>query len=146
MEAAKLIRNQSSAGTSEKLIAAWSALQGVAPLASIRSERDYKRLSKLADQLIDAGAGDERHPLASLLAVVGDIIAQWEDEHDEVPTAEPREVLRFLMTEHGLLQNDLGNIVSQGVLSEILSGKREISRALAKKLADRFGVLPAVFL
>jgi HTH-type transcriptional regulator / antitoxin HigA len=129
-----------------ELIAAWQAFRAAAPVASIKSEREYKALAKFADQLIDLGAGNERHPLADLLGMVGDLIARWEDDHVQIPEAAPGEVLKFLMQEHGLKQKDLSDIVSQGVLSEILSGKRAVSRNLAKKLAERFGVSAASFL
>lgn len=60
--------------------------------------------------------------------------------------AEPREVLRHLMDEHGLRQSDLSGLASQGTISDILSGRRGFSKALAKKLAARFQVSAAVFL
>ncbi len=50
------------------------------------------------------------------------------------------------MKANGLKQTDLAEIVSQGTLSNILRGKREISKQLAKKLAEHFGVNVAVFL
>jgi HTH-type transcriptional regulator/antitoxin HigA len=60
--------------------------------------------------------------------------------------AEPREVLRYLMAEQGLRQTDLAGIASPGTISDILCGRREISQALAKKLAARFHVSAGVFL
>jgi len=57
------------------------------------------------------------------------------------------EVLKFLMEQHGLKQSDLRKeIGTQGVVSEILSGNRQINARQAKALAKRFGVSPAVFL
>jgi len=50
------------------------------------------------------------------------------------------------MDEHGLKQKDLSEIGSQGVVSELLSGKREINARQAKLLGQRFHVSPAVFL
>jgi HTH-type transcriptional regulator/antitoxin HigA len=51
------------------------------------------------------------------------------------------------MKENGLRQADLASeIGSQGVVSEILNGKRVINARQAKALAARFGVSPAVFL
>jgi len=62
-------------------------------------------------------------------------------------SAEPAEVLKFLMEQHGLKQSDLRKeIGTQGVVSEILSGNRQINARQAKALAKRFGVSPAVFL
>ena len=49
------------------------------------------------------------------------------------------------MEEHGLTQSDLAEIGSQGVVSEILSGKRELNVRQIRALAERFHVSPAVF-
>jgi HTH-type transcriptional regulator/antitoxin HigA len=70
----------------------------------------------------------------------------WEDDHVSIEKQSPKEVLAYLMKANGLKQTDLAEIVSQGTLSNILKGKREISKQLAKKLAERFSVNVAVFL
>ena len=49
------------------------------------------------------------------------------------------------MDEHHLKQADLPEIGSQGVVSEILNGKRELNVRQIQALADRFHVSPAVF-
>ena len=49
------------------------------------------------------------------------------------------------MEEHGLKQSDLLELGSQGVVSEILSGKRQLNIRQVKLLAKRFKVSPAVF-
>ena len=57
------------------------------------------------------------------------------------------DALKFLMEQHGLCQSDLKNkIGSQGVLSEILNGKRQLNLSHIKKLAVRFGVKQATFM
>jgi HTH-type transcriptional regulator/antitoxin HigA len=50
------------------------------------------------------------------------------------------------MEDHGLSQSDLPEVGSQGVVSEILSGKRDLNVRQIARLAARFGVSPAVFL
>ena len=49
------------------------------------------------------------------------------------------------MEAHGLKQTDLSDLASQGAISAILNGKREISRQLAVKLGERFAVPAGVF-
>jgi HTH-type transcriptional regulator/antitoxin HigA len=49
------------------------------------------------------------------------------------------------MQQHGLSQGDLPEIGSQGVVSEILRGKRELNRRQIEALARRFHLSPAVF-
>lgn len=63
-----------------------------------------------------------------------------------VPAAEPRELVRFLMDQHGLKQSDLPELGSQGVVSEILSGKRVLNVRQVRALAGRFGVDVSLFL
>jgi HTH-type transcriptional regulator / antitoxin HigA len=64
-----------------------------------------------------------------------------------MPTAEPPALLRFLMDQHGLRQDDLAEMFgSQPNVSEVLSGKREINAHQARALASRFGVSAVVFI
>jgi HTH-type transcriptional regulator / antitoxin HigA len=50
------------------------------------------------------------------------------------------------MRQHGLTQSNLPEIGSQGVVSEILSGKRELNVRQVRALARRFGVAADAFL
>jgi len=50
------------------------------------------------------------------------------------------------MQEHGVRQGDLPEIGSQGVVSEILSGKRRLNTRQVRALRKRFGVSPMVFI
>jgi HTH-type transcriptional regulator/antitoxin HigA len=50
------------------------------------------------------------------------------------------------MEQHGLRQADLPEIGSQGVVSEILSGRRELNLRQIRALSERFGVSPATFI
>jgi HTH-type transcriptional regulator/antitoxin HigA len=50
------------------------------------------------------------------------------------------------MAQHGLRQADLPEIGSQGVVSEILAGRRELNLRQVRALAERFGVSPATFI
>jgi HTH-type transcriptional regulator/antitoxin HigA len=54
--------------------------------------------------------------------------------------------LHYLMAEHGLAQSDLPEVGSQGVVSEILRGKRKLNLRQVQALAARFNVSPAVFM
>ena len=63
-----------------------------------------------------------------------------------MPPIHGTELLQFLMEEHGLRQSDLAEVGSQGVVSEILNGKRELNVRQIRELAKRFHVSPAVFI
>jgi HTH-type transcriptional regulator/antitoxin HigA len=58
----------------------------------------------------------------------------------------PVAMLRFLMEQHALAQSDLPELGSQGVVSEILRGKRELNLRQIKALAERFHVPAALFI
>jgi HTH-type transcriptional regulator/antitoxin HigA len=116
------------------------------PLGVLRSKREYQKAVQTLDDILDEIGEDETHPLAELADSLSVFIENYENIHLNVPQASPAEVLKFLMDEHGLKQTDLVEIGSQGVVSEILAGKREINTRQIKKLSERFGVSPAVFL
>lgn len=125
---------------------AWTALQNLALLRPIRSPADFERMHVLTDALSDEVGDDESHPLFSMLELTMELMQRWEDEHVMVPVAEPKEVLRYLLEENGLKQKDLSDIASPTLMSDILAGRRGISRVLAKRLADRFNVNVSAFL
>ena len=62
-----------------------------------------------------------------------------------MPKLEGADALRFLLEEHDLTQSDLPEVGSQGVVSEILGGKRTLNVRQIRALSERFGVSPAVF-
>lgn len=73
-------------------------------------------------------------------------VSACEEVHVPIPVSSGPEILRALMEDHGLSQSDLPEVGSQGVVSEILSGKRDLNVRQIARLAARFGVSPAVFL
>lgn len=117
----------------------------IAPLLSIHNEREYNAAVKRLNTLLDEIGDNEKHPLYGLLDTLGSLIALYEEEHYPISEVTGLEVLRFLMDEHGLTQSDLPEIGSQGVVSEILNGKRELNVRQIRGLAKRFKVSPAVF-
>ena len=129
------------------IAAAWALLDKSVGLGVIRNDKQYRSLVAFSDQLIDQIGSEERGPLPDLLAVIGTLIEQYENETVHMEDAEPREVLSYLMEAHSLKQTDLREEVgTQGVVSEILKGKRLLNARQAKALAERFGVSVAVFL
>ncbi len=70
----------------------------------------------------------------------------YEREHGRELPSSPVAVLRLLMNEHGLNQSDLPEVGSQGVVSEILRGRRHLNVRRVRALSERFEVSPAVFI
>ncbi len=129
----------------KQLTAHMRAVAAAVPLDAIAGKRDYNAAVDCLNQLLDAGGAEESHPLAALVALLGERIAAWEQTMPPLPQAEPAQVLSFLMTQHGLTQADLPEVGSQGVVSEILAGKRRLNVRQIEALATRFGTSPAVF-
>ncbi|HKT47003.1 MAG TPA: helix-turn-helix domain-containing protein [Candidatus Acidoferrales bacterium] len=111
----------------------------------IRTEDEYERLkSELLrlDELDDPSA--EEKELAELLTV---LVVAYEDRSYPIPKAGPHQVLRHLIEARNLKQRDLcGVLGSKGVTSEIVRGKRSISKTQAKKLAAFFHVSADLFI
>ena len=119
--------------------------KSISPLLTIRNEREYSAAVERINELLDEIGTDESHPLYSLLDTLGTLIQAYEEELFSIPEAKGADVLRFLMDEHGLTQSDLPEVGSQGVVSEILNGKRELNVRQIRALSERFSVSPAVF-
>jgi HTH-type transcriptional regulator / antitoxin HigA len=121
----------------------WTALS---PLLSIRNEHEYDCAVERLNHLLDEVGTDEQHPLYTLLDTLGTLVHAYEEQHHPMPECSGVDVLRFLMDEHGLSQSDLPEVGSQGVVSDILRGKRELNVRQIRALAKRFQVSPAVFI
>lgn len=129
----------------KRIMQEYRRLRAVVPLGSIRTKKEYERAVDFLDAILDEIGEDEKHPMAELADAIGVFVERYEAEHSPIPEGSPAEVLRLLMAEHGLRQSDFPEIGSQGVVSEILSNKRELNTRQIRKLARRFGVSPAVF-
>jgi HTH-type transcriptional regulator/antitoxin HigA len=66
----------------QRLLPAWQTLQLVAPIAHIETESDYEQVTILLNSLLDLIRDDVKHPLYSLVAVVGDLIEAYEIDHE----------------------------------------------------------------
>ena len=111
----------------------------------IETEVEYERLLALTEQLhFTKNRTVEEQVLYKLLVT---LVKLYESKHYPTPELEPYEILQQMMEASGTRQVDLvGTIGSSGVVSEIINGKRTISKAQAKILGERFRVSPSVFL
>jgi len=121
----------------------WPDIQNIFSVP--HNEKEYDRLVSLLDSLIDEVGDNEKHPLASLMETLGSLIEIYEGRNIPEIEGNPIDALKALIVEHGLKQTDLSEIGRQGVISEILSGKRQLNIRQIKILSKRFNVSPAVF-
>jgi len=127
------------------LLPAWETFRSATDIAPIRDEAHYQRMTAMLEALLDETTGDENHPAMGLVDIVGDLIEDFETEHHPLPDVTGVQALKFLIEQHGIKQCDLHEIGSQGVVSEILAGKRELNIRQVRALSERFGVSPATF-
>jgi HTH-type transcriptional regulator/antitoxin HigA len=119
----------------------------VSPILTFpKNEKEYQSLVARLDKLLDIVGENEKHELMGLVDLLSNLIAIYEDNHLEVVKGRGIDALKFLMKAHGLYQADLQEIASQGVISEILAGKRKLNLRQIKLLAKRFKVEPETFL
>ena len=119
----------------------------VAPIVTYpKNEKQYEQLVSQLDELLDIVQNDEKHSLMGLVDVISHLISNYEEHNHKASEITGVEALKFLMESHQLSQSDLPEIGSQGVVSEILRGKRQLNVRQIKLLANRFHVDPATFI
>jgi HTH-type transcriptional regulator/antitoxin HigA len=128
----------------EKIAKIWPSIQNIFSVP--HNQKEYYRLVNILDGLIDEVGENESHPLASLMETLGSLIESYESQNISEIEGSPSDALKYLMEEHDLKQSDLPEIGSQGVISEILSGKRQFNVRQIKLLSEKFKVSPAVFM
>lgn len=130
-----------------QLLAPWEAINTALGLSSpVRDEAHYAELLAFVDEVFEQFGADEQHPIFTLVGLVAERIREYEDRaHPWPDNSTPASRLAFLIDSHQLNQKDLPEIGSQSVVSEILSGKRQINLRQASALARRFGLPLEVF-
>ena len=116
------------------------------PILAIRNEQEYDAAVERLNALVDEVGDHPKDPRYRLIETWGVLIQVYDREHHSLPEASGVEVVRFLMEQHELSQKDLPEIGSQGVVSEVLAGKRKLNVRQIHNLAKRFGLPPRVFL
>ena len=121
----------------------------IAPIVKYpNNKKEFNELVSELDELLEIVGNDENHRLIGLVDAISNLIASYEEAHP-LPAANDNkgiDALKYLMEAHHLNQSDLTEIGSQGVVSEILQGKRGLNLRQIKLLAKRFHVDPATFI
>jgi HTH-type transcriptional regulator/antitoxin HigA len=111
----------------------------------IESDEEFDRMvEKLEELTFKKNATREERTLADLLEK---LIQDYDDKHYPLPEAKPHVMVQFLMEQKGLRQIDLVPVLgSRAQVSDLVNGKRGISKAQAKKLAEFFRVSVELFI
>jgi HTH-type transcriptional regulator/antitoxin HigA len=119
-------------------------LTEVIPVA-IETEEEYERVLKIVEELtFKKNRTTEEKALHKLLVI---LVEAYETENYPIEKSAPHEILQHIMESSGTRQIDLVGIIgSSGVVSEIVNGKRGISKAQAKALSEYFKVSSSLFI
>lgn len=112
----------------------------------IESLEEYDRIEEIFNGLInkESPAPEEE----KLFILLQNLLEDYETRSlPPLEKSSPRETLKFLMEENKLRQSDLAEVFgAQSVVSEVLKGKREITKNQAKALAEKFGLRLEAFI
>ena len=111
----------------------------------IRAEKENEKYTAILHDLDrrNKSLTHAEHELAGLLTL---LIEDFEEKHYTLPPARPLDAVRFLMDQHGCKQKDLiGVFGTASIVSEVLSGKRELNKEHIRRLSKRFHVSPELF-
>ena len=112
----------------------------------IQNDREFDRMTARLEALDFAKRKltPEEKALREILAA---LIEVYDEEHHDIPEQPPFEMVKHLMEQRGLKQADLVPVLgSRAQVSDLVNGKRGISKAQVKLLAEYFGVSPELFL
>ena len=111
----------------------------------IETEEEYDRALAIAEKLTFAPNRTLEEKALHKLIIT--LIEAYETENYPMEESDPHEILNHLMESSGTRQTDLVGIVgSSGVVSEIVNGKRTISKTQAKALGQYFKVSSSLFI
>lgn len=115
------------------------------PLRPIRSDEELDRAVEMIDALLDRESLNQDEQ--DYLDVLSDLVERYETEEHPIAPVSDAEMLRHLLEAKGASQADLARETgtAESTISEILSGKRNLSRAHIGKVSRYFHVEPGVF-
>lgn len=116
------------------------ALVMIFPLASISSDQHLAEAQRVMDSLLARGKPD--HGEEIYLDALSDLVATYEDAHHNIGPASDADMLRHLLEAKAITPADFSRQtgLAKSSLSEVLAGKKPLSRQMIRKLSDYFGV------
>jgi HTH-type transcriptional regulator/antitoxin HigA len=116
-------------------------------IKAIETQQEYDRMVDAVEHLMDKGEERLSPEESALLETMAILVQAYDDRHHPLPPIAPAKMLAYLMETSGRVTRDLLPVFgTRGRVSEILSGKRSISKEQAKKLASVFKVTADLFI
>jgi len=115
--------------------------------AVIKSEEENNRILAIIEDLMAKGKDNLTPEEDALLDLLVDLVHDFEEKYYPLPTSPPHQMVAFLLEQRGLKPSALWPVLgSKSRVSELLSGKRAISKDQAKKLTAFFHVGVELFI
>jgi HTH-type transcriptional regulator/antitoxin HigA len=102
----------------------------------IRTEAEYHRLLSTAGAIMEKPEDEISEEEGRLLELLSILIEEYENRAHPLPKAQPHKMLAYLLEEKNMKPSDLWTVLPKSRVSEILNGKRGISKAQARQLAE----------
>jgi len=118
----------------------------VAPVIDCpKNQHDYETLLENIEEAIELVENRTNSPLNGLIEAMATAAQTYEKEQINSLRGGALASLKYLIKLHGVRQAELREIGSQGVVSEILNGKRTLTLRHVRELSKKFNVSPNVF-
>ena len=113
----------------------------------IETKAENDRMLAVVESLLEKGEDALSPEEDALLELLTGLIHDFESKAYPIPKSKPHEIVAYLLEVRGLQPSDLWPVLgSKSRVSEILSGKRSISKEQAKRLAEFFRVGVELFI
>lgn len=104
----------------------------------IKNDRDYRRVLKEIDALMDAKAGSAEGDALDVLVTLAEA---WEEKHHVIEAPDPVQAIEFLMDQRGLSRRDLEPYIgSRARVAEVLNHKRPLTLPMIRRLHHGLGI------
>mgnify|MGYP001416146327 CR=1 FL=1 len=116
-------------------------------LKRIKNLKQYNIYCELYEDLVFKGYKKDIDKIDLLELLIEDFDNKTIEELGNPKDMEPVELLKYLLEENNLKKSDLARQlnVSRQLITEIVNYKRNISKRMVMKLAERFKIKPAAF-
>jgi len=111
----------------------------------IKTRADHEAALAKIEQLWDSPPGSEDADTLEVLVVLADA---YENENVDIPPPDPIDAILFRMDQRGMARKELQEVlgVTRGRLSEVLSGKRSLSKAMIRRLVDELDIAAEILI
>ena len=115
--------------------------------AVVKSDDENNRMLAIIEGLMAKGEENLTAEEGALLELLIDLVHDFEEKHYPLPSSPPHQMVAFLLEQRGLKPSALWSVLgSKSRVSDIMSGRRAISKDQAKKLAAFFHVGVGLFI